>query len=100
MAVTGPVYIGDEIGAAGHRLAGTQVLVPGVGEEAQALSAACRHGTWVLLSSEIAQRLPAAVLAHACAARHPLVLVVPDTQGQVPRPDLALRLRTQLGLVA
>jgi hypothetical protein len=37
------------------------------------------------------------VLRRAVSALSPLVLVVPDLQGEVPLPDLAARLRAQLG---
>ena len=41
-----------------------------------------------------------AVLRAALSALAPLVLIVPDLQGDVPLPDLAARLRAQLGLEA
>jgi hypothetical protein len=37
-------------------------------------------------------------LRAALAALQPLVLIVPDAQGEVARPDLAARLRGQLGM--
>ena len=70
--MTAPVYIGDEISASGWRLAGARVALPGRGDETAALAAAC--------------------------ATAPLMLVVPDPQGEVTLPDLAARLRGQLGL--
>ncbi|MBL8326793.1 MAG: hypothetical protein JNJ89_17710 [Rubrivivax sp.] len=100
-------YIGDEIGAAGWRLAGATVQVPAAGHEAQALQAACSQhpggaaqagGALVLLSAAVAARIDAAVLQPALAALSPLLLVVPDTQGDEPAPDIAARLRRQLGL--
>jgi hypothetical protein len=33
-------------------------------------------------------------------ALQPLILIVPDARGDVPRPDLAARLRAQLGMEA
>lgn len=95
-------YIGDEIGAAGWRLAGAAVHVPAPGAEsqalAQALAEARAEAALVLLSAAVAARLDAACLQPAGAALAPLLLVVPDTQGQAVLPDSAARLRVQLGL--
>jgi hypothetical protein len=95
-----PVYIGDEISAAGWRLAGARVAMPGPGEETAALNAACAGAPLVLVSAAVAARMDAAALAAAGSALAPLVLVVPDPQGEVALPDLAARLRSQLGLDA
>lgn len=91
-------YIGDEIGAAGWRLAGAAAAVPGPGAERAALDAARADAAFVLVAADVAARIDNAVLREALAALAPLVLVVPDTQGQVPLPDFAARLRLQLGL--
>ncbi|MDP1648089.1 MAG: hypothetical protein Q8M01_07805 [Rubrivivax sp.] len=98
--MTAPVYIGDEISAAGWRLAGARVALPGSGEETAALLSACTAAPLVLVSAAVAARMDAAALAAAGSALAPLVLVVPDPQGEVTLPDLAARLRHQLGLDA
>jgi vacuolar-type H+-ATPase subunit F/Vma7 len=95
-----PVYLGDEVTAAGYRLAGVQSAVPPIGGEAVALQEACAKASLVLVSPAVAARIDAPVLREALAALAPLVVIVPDTQGAVPRPDLAARLRGQLGLPA
>ena len=93
-----PAYVGDEISAAGWRLAGAQVSVPGAGEETAALARAITQAPLVLVSAAVAIRIDAAVLAAAASALTPLVLVVPDPQDEVSLPGLADRLRSQLGL--
>lgn len=95
-----PIYLGDEVSAAGFRLAGAQVRTPRAGEEAAALAWACAQAPLVLLSAAVAERVGDATLRAALASPAPLVLVVPDRQGEVPLPDLAARLRGQLGLEA
>jgi vacuolar-type H+-ATPase subunit F/Vma7 len=95
-----PVYIGDEISAAGWRLAGATVAVPARGSETATLSQACAGADLVLVSAAVAERIDAATLAAAALALAPLVLVVPDPQGAVAPADLAGRLRAQLGLEA
>jgi len=94
------VYLGDEVSAAGWRLAGATVRTPPAGQETAALAWARAQAPLVLVSAAVAAAVADAVLRDAQAALQPLVLVVPELQGQVPLPDLAARLRSQLGLEA
>ncbi len=92
-----PVYLGDETSAAGYRLAGARVRTPAGGEEAAALAWARACAPLVLVSAAVAAGIGAATLRSALQARQPLLLLVPDPTGSVPLPDLAERLRAQLG---
>jgi vacuolar-type H+-ATPase subunit F/Vma7 len=94
------VYLGDTVTAAGYRLAGAVVRTPLAGEEAEALAWARAQAPLVLLSTKVAAQVGETVLRAALAALAPLVLIVPDLHGEVPLPDLAARLRSQLGLDA
>jgi vacuolar-type H+-ATPase subunit F/Vma7 len=94
------VYLGDTVSAAGYRLAGAVVRTPLAGEEAAALAWACAQAPLVLLSSSVASHIGESVLRAALSALAPLVLIVPDLHGEAPLPDLAARLRAQLGLEA
>ena len=96
--MTAPCYIGDEASAAGFRLAGTRVVVPREGEEASAFAAARIDAELVLVSAAIAASLRASVVEGAQAALAPLTLIVPDLRGEAAVPDLAARLRRELGL--
>jgi vacuolar-type H+-ATPase subunit F/Vma7 len=98
--MTAPVYLGDEVSAAGYRLAGALVRSPAAGEESAALAWACARSPLVLLSAAVAAGIGEGVLRAAQAALAPLLLIVPDLQGEAPLPDLAARLRGQLGLEA
>jgi len=98
--MSSPVYLGDEVSAAGYRLAGALTHTPRPGEEVATLGWACSHAPLVLMSAAVAARIGEAALRAALSALAPLVLIVPDFQGQVPLPDLAARLRGQLGLEA
>ena len=93
-----PVYIGDEVTAAGYCLAGAQVRVPESGEATTALEDARANSPLVLVSAPVAAKIEPARLRTALLALSPLVLIVPDAQGEVPLPDLAARLRGQLGM--
>jgi vacuolar-type H+-ATPase subunit F/Vma7 len=98
--MTAPVYLGDEASAAGYRLAGALVRTPAVGDETAALRWACSRAPLVLVSTAVAAGIGTDVLRAALLAVAPLVLIVPDLQGEVPPPDLTTRLRAQLGLEA
>jgi vacuolar-type H+-ATPase subunit F/Vma7 len=95
-----PVFLGDDVAAAGFRLAGAIVRTPAPGTEGAALAEARATASLVLVSAEVAQRIDPAVLRAAQAAMAPLVAIVPDLHDAVAPPDLAARLRTQLGLEA
>jgi vacuolar-type H+-ATPase subunit F/Vma7 len=98
--MSAPLYLGDEVTAAGYRLAGARVRVPRAGEETAALAAACADAPLVLVSAAVAARIDDTELRTALAALAPLVLIVPDPVGETPVPDVAARLRRQLGLEA
>ena len=93
-----PAFIGDEVSAAGFRLAGAQVRVPAPGEELGELREALREAELILVTAETAARIPAAVLRPLLAAARPLVLLVPDVRGAVAVPDVVGPIRAQLGM--
>ena len=94
------IYLGDEVSAAGYRLAGMIARVPGVGEEATALARARSEASLVVVSTTIAARIPTAELRSAQLALAPIVVLVPDVLGETPLPDIASRLRAELGMSA
>ncbi len=96
--MTAPVYIGDEVSAAGWRLAGVRVAVPERGGETAALAKALAEAPLVLVTASVAARIGDGPLRAALGAVSPLTLIVPDLLGTTPVPDVAARLRRQLGL--
>lgn len=94
-----PVYIGDEVSAAGFRLAGLQVHSPLPGDILSSIRRACEQAPLVLLSAAIARHLEASELDELLAGITPPVAVVPDVHGSAPMQDLALRLKKQLGVL-
>ena len=94
------IYLGDEVSAAGWRLAGARVGLPARANAARALAEACADADLVLLSSELAAAIGDSALRSVLAAPAPLVLIVPDLHGDVAVADPAVRLRAQLGLEA
>ena len=92
------IYIGDELTAAGFRLAGARILLPAAGEEAASLAQAQTDAQLILLSADVAARIQRAALDAALAALAPLTLVVPDLLGRQPVPDRTQRLRRRMGM--
>jgi vacuolar-type H+-ATPase subunit F/Vma7 len=97
--VSNPVYIGDAVSAAGYRLAGLRVHVPNTGELLAEIEEATNDAPLVLLGADVAAQLPVAALDRLLSAVTPAVVVVPDVRAQVDLPDLATRLRQQLGVL-
>ena len=94
-----PVYIGDAVSAAGYRLAGLRVLVPDTDELLKEIEQACTDAPLVLLGADLAEQLPVMALDRLLTSVTPAVVVVPDVRGQAEPPDLANRLRQQLGVL-
>lgn len=93
-----PIYLGDEVSGAGYRLAGARARIPEPGRETDALERARQEAPLVLVSAAVAARIPKEALDEALAGRESLVLVVADLIGGTAAPDLASRLRQELGI--
>lgn len=96
--MTLPVYIGDEVSAAGFRLAGLRVRVPEDNDYREALQWAMQQTSLVLLSSAVASEIPQAELDSYLANLDPAIVVVPDVRGTHGMLELSTRIRTQLGV--
>ncbi len=92
------VFIGDEIAAAGFRLAGVYARVPGPGEESACLREESAQAAFILLARGTAARIARPDLQRALASVSPLVLAVPDARDLLPASDVAARVRLQLGV--
>lgn len=94
-----PVYIGDEVSACGYRLAGLETHVPADNNLPAELDSIIRDAALVLLSADIAGRLPDDQRERLLARVKPPVVVVPDVRGHAQLADMATRLRKQLGVL-
>lgn len=93
------VYVGDEVTAAGFRLAGVDTRVASSGDAAESLRSALADGPdCVLFAGTLADFVPPATLAAALAAGKPLFAVIPDVRGSGRPPDLARTVRNALGI--
>lgn len=95
------VYIGDEVTAAGFRLAGLDARLAGPGEAAEALrQAVADDAECILLSGRLAEFVPTAYLDEALLAPEPLLALVPDIRGEGAPADIARQVRNALGIDA
>jgi vacuolar-type H+-ATPase subunit F/Vma7 len=95
-----PVFIGDELSAAGFRLAGAVVRTPPAEEAAAVFEQARREAPLVVITAEFAAAIARAQLVRALAAPRPLVLVVPDVRARRLPANVAQELRRELGMEA
>jgi vacuolar-type H+-ATPase subunit F/Vma7 len=92
------VFIGDEVSAAGFRLAGADCYSPGAVELPALFQRLRAAAGMILVTAEAARKLPDALLAEALREQRPPILVIADARGQLQPRDLAAALRRQLGL--
>ena len=96
--MNGVAFIGDELTAAGYRLAGAAAFIVPPAEAGAALAAAREQAALVLIAAAHARAVPAATLEAALGATRPLALVVDDVLGREAPPDLEQLMRHALGV--
>ena len=95
------LYLGDEVTAAGFRLAGVETRVTEPADAVVALREALETGLdCVLLSGSLASAVPPPLLERAGEAIEPLLAIVPDVRGRDAPGDLARDVRNALGIEA
>ena len=92
------VFIGDELSAAGFRLAGLKTVTPAPDAAGEALREARAHAVLVIMTAAYARHLAPPELDSAILVETPAVAIVPDVRFQSRPPDLARRLRSILGI--
>ena len=91
-------FIGDELTAAGFRLAGAEVHSPPAPEIPALFRRLRERCELLILTAEAATGVPEALMQQTTAAGRPLLLVVPDARGGRRPEDLAALLRDKLGM--
>jgi vacuolar-type H+-ATPase subunit F/Vma7 len=94
-----PVFIGDEVTAAGFRLAGVRVRTPQDGELPGVLDWANSNTSLIYITAEYAAILDQDQQRLLFNQLDPPVVVIPDIRATTPVPDLATELRAQLGVL-
>ncbi len=94
-----PLFIGDDISAAGFRLSGTRIRSPLPEELAQTLAWANQEASLIMISAGYAALLPPAQLQVYLTQETPLFVVIPDIRSPVDASHLTAALRSQLGVL-
>ena len=92
------IFLGDELSAAGFRLAGVDARVPSTGDEASWLEQALKEARVVLLGTRCARAIAPVALEAALALLSPLVILVPEWDGTQLAAEPANKVRRVLGL--
>jgi vacuolar-type H+-ATPase subunit F/Vma7 len=92
------IFIGDELSAAGFRLIGIETIVPKPHEVSAALEDARKRAALVIITAELAERVPAAELEAVIMAETPALAIIPDVLLRQHPPDLSKKLRSVLGI--
>jgi len=94
-----PVFIGDEVTAAGFRLAGVRIRTPEEDELSRILAWAKTNTSLIFITAEYAAKLSHEQQTGLLSQQDPPVVVIPDIRSNTPVQDLATRLRSQLGVL-
>ena len=92
------IFIGDEVTAAGFRLAGVDCASPAQADLPALFETACDDCELVMITAEYAKWLGAGVVENMALRARPLLAVLPDIRGHVPAPDLEHAVRRELGI--
>ena len=79
-------------------MTGIETQVPVAEAAAETLRAACKDAALVIMTAELARRVPAREIEAALTAEARAFAIVPDVRMGAPLPDLAKRLRRTLGI--
>jgi vacuolar-type H+-ATPase subunit F/Vma7 len=94
-----PLFIGDSVSAAGFRLGGASVQTPEPGDEMRLFREALDSSELIIITAEVASRIPESLIKSVQIGGSPLLLIVTDARHQQEAPDIAADLRRQLGMV-
>lgn len=97
--MTAPVFIGDEVSAAGFRLAGVRIRSPLPEELPTVISWANKNTSLILISAEYLAMLDRQQQQQLVSQIDPPVTVLPDIRNKTPIRDLATQLRSHLGVL-
>lgn len=94
-----PIFIGDEVSAAGYRLAGIRIRTPEPKELLEVVNWACKQSPLVMITTEFAAMLPASERERFLSQLSPPLVEVPDIRNKTAGSELTRRMRAQLGVL-
>lgn len=93
-----PLVISDRLTAAGFRLAGMRTLVTEPDKVRERFREALKQDGPILITAELADRIPAAELRQAVIRARPPVALISDLSAHAAAPDMTARVRRALGV--
>ncbi len=93
-----PLFIGDEVTAAGFRQAGLDIETPALGDVARTFSEALKRSPMLVISAAYAAALPPGALDAAVRNAEPLIVIVDDAARPNSTPDAAAEINRVLGI--
>lgn len=97
--MTAPVFIGDEVSAAGFRLAGIRIRTPSTEELSGVISWAQKNTSLILITADYLSKLEKPLQQKLVSQLQPPVAVIPDVRLTTPLADLASEMRSHLGVL-
>ena len=97
--MSAPLFIGDEITAAGFRLAGVRIRTPDESELPRMLDWAAENALLIYITAEYVALLDEERRNRLLTRLQPPAVVIPDIRSRAPVQDLATQLRAQLGVL-
>lgn len=93
------IFIGDEVTAAGYRLAGVACYDPDAGSLPGLLAEMRKNGCdLMMITAQYAGRLSPEKVTDMTLWSHPLVVILPDIRNHQMPPDLEVAVRRELGI--
>ena len=92
------VFIGDEVTAAGFRLVGLECPETLETDVTALFKDARAHAMLIIITAELAARLPPGLLAESLREQRPHTVVIGDVRDRARPPDRAATVKRQLGL--
>ncbi|OOZ59016.1 V-type ATP synthase subunit F [Solemya velum gill symbiont] len=93
------LFIGDEVTAAGFRLAGVTVMTPEKEKLNEVLAQVCEHASLILVTAELIESLDSQLQQEYMMKVSPMIVVIADINNGVPVTDLAVQVRRTLGIL-
>jgi len=94
-----PVFIGDEVSAAGFRLAGVRIRTPVPPHLPAVLDWARKNSSLIMITAEYLSMLNTDEQQQLVSQLVPPVAVVPDIRMKTPVVDLSTQMRSHLGVL-
>ena len=92
------LFIGDEVTAAGFRMAGVEARVVAGPESTAIVAEELKRRRVIVMTTGVGKALPGPMFERLLQSVEPLVALVPDLRGHDGALDLEARVRRELGI--